>query len=380
MLGPIFVREGLTAPRRGSHYLTRTLFLGALWVLLLTIWQTTIGWERAPSLGDQARFGLLAFQVLVTVELAIPSSSSPPSRPPTRCRRRRDRRTFLLLLLTDLRNYEIVLGKVLGTLLPIGLLLVGIVPALMLLMLLGGVAPFQVGQAMIVLATAQPWRPALLGGLVALERDKTFQALALTVLLLVLYLCATRALSLLPIEGAFAWQATLDPFAALSQVVDPPLGENHALASPYRFGLAMLLLAAALNLVGIRWLRTWNPSGEPIIQAGRETVSGRGRRRIGSARTGVHAAPGKVRPVWNNPILWPPRSPRAATADGRCSSSWPTSRPSPSWRGTRSVLRRRTVGRRHGDWCRSWSSACCSPAPRRSPPSPPNAISERSIS
>jgi ABC-type Na+ efflux pump permease subunit len=296
MLGPIFVREGLTAPRRGSHYLTRTLFLGALWVLLLTIWQTTIGWERAPSLGDQARFGLLAFQVLVTVQLAILLFFSALSAANT-LSQEKDRRTFLLLLLTDLRNYEIVLGKVLGALLPIGLLLLGIAPVLMLLMLLGGVAPFQVGQAMIVLATTA-LAAGSLGGLVALWRDKTFQALALTVLLLVLYLCATRALPLLPIADAGAWQTTLDPFAAMSQVVDPPLRETHALAPPYRFGLAMLIIAGALNFVGIWRLRAWNPSGEPIMQRdSADSAEEEGKNR-------VHAAPGRVRTVWNNPILW----------------------------------------------------------------------------
>ena len=296
MLGPIFVREGLTAPRRGSHYLTRTLFLGALWVLLLTIWQTTVGWDRPPSLGDQARFGLLAFQVLVTVQLAILLFFSALSAANT-LSQEKDRRTFLLLLLTDLRNYEIVLGKVLGTLLPIGLLLLGIVPALMLLMLLGGVAPFQVGQAMIVLATTAVAAGSL-GGLVALWRDKTFQALALTVLLLVLYLCATRILPLLPIPDAGFWQATLDPFAALAQVVDPPFRETHALAPPYRFGIAMLLLAGALNFVGIWRLRVWNPSGEPIMQ--RESSDAAPE----EGKNPVHAAPGRVRPVWNNPILW----------------------------------------------------------------------------
>ena len=296
MLGPIFVREGLTAPRRGSHYLTRTLFLGALWILLLTIWQTTIGWERTLTLGDQARFGLLAFQVLVTVELVILLFFSALSAANT-LSQEKDRRTFLLLLLTDLRNYEIVLGKVLGTLLPIGLLLLGIVPVLMLLMLLGGVAPFQVGQAMIVLATTAVAAGSL-GGLVALWRDKTFQALALTVLLLVLYLCATRALPLLPIPDPGYWQATLDPFAALAQVIDPSLRETHALAPPYRFGLAMLVVAGGLNFVGIWRLRAWNPSGEPIMQrdsAGSADEEGKNR---------IHAAPGRVRTVWNNPILW----------------------------------------------------------------------------
>ena len=49
MLGPIFTREWLTLPRRSRHYLHRAVFLGALWVLLLTIWQTTVGWETLLS-------------------------------------------------------------------------------------------------------------------------------------------------------------------------------------------------------------------------------------------------------------------------------------------------------------------------------------------
>ena len=40
----------------------------------------------------------------------------------------KDRRTFLLLLLTDLRNDEIVLGKLFGSLLQILLVLVGSIP------------------------------------------------------------------------------------------------------------------------------------------------------------------------------------------------------------------------------------------------------------
>jgi ABC-type Na+ efflux pump permease subunit len=298
MLGPIFIREGLTAPRRGRHYLARTLFLGTLWVLLLTIWQTTVGWDRPPTLGDQARFGLLAFQVLVTVQLSLMLFFAALSAAGT-IAQEKDRRTFVLLLLTDLRNYEIVLGKVLGSLLPIGMLLFGTVPVLMLLMLLGGVAPFQIGQAMAVLAGATVAAGSL-GGLIALWRDKTFQALALTVLFLVLYLCVTRALALLTFVGVASetvtyWQTAFDPFVALGQVVDPPLSTIGILAPAYRFLLAMFAVSLGLNLLGIARLRVWNPSSEPIIQPDTEDHAD---------RPTVHAAPGRVRTVWNNPILW----------------------------------------------------------------------------
>ena len=33
MLGPIFNREWLILPRRSRHYLTRSAYLGALWIL-----------------------------------------------------------------------------------------------------------------------------------------------------------------------------------------------------------------------------------------------------------------------------------------------------------------------------------------------------------
>src|SRR5262249_48760131 len=99
----------------------------------------------------------------------------------------KERRTFILLLLTDLRNYEIVLGKVLGSLLQIGLLLGCIVPVLALLVLLGGVSVVQVGQMLLVLS-ATGFAAGSLGGLIALWVEKRYQAAALTMLFLMLFL------------------------------------------------------------------------------------------------------------------------------------------------------------------------------------------------
>jgi hypothetical protein len=63
-LGPIFVREWLTVPRRSRHYVIRAAYLGLLWVLALTTWQVTVGWTQTATLGDTARFGALVFQLL----------------------------------------------------------------------------------------------------------------------------------------------------------------------------------------------------------------------------------------------------------------------------------------------------------------------------
>src|SRR5262249_54252383 len=65
LLGPIFVREWLTVPRRARHYVTRCAYFGLLWVLALTAWQATVGWDRVATIGDTSRFGLLLFEILV---------------------------------------------------------------------------------------------------------------------------------------------------------------------------------------------------------------------------------------------------------------------------------------------------------------------------
>ena len=113
MLGPIFMRELVTVPRRAGHYAARAALLGLLGILGVTAWQATVGFTRDATLGETARFGLLLFQIVAFVQLllliffAALSAASAVSQ-------EKDRRTFVLLLLTDMRDYEIVLGKLLG--------------------------------------------------------------------------------------------------------------------------------------------------------------------------------------------------------------------------------------------------------------------------
>src|SRR5438477_9261221 len=116
MLGPIFLRELLTVPRRGSHYVTRAAYLGSLWVVAVTAWLATLGWSRSATLGETARFGPLLFQLLTLVQLALFLFFSALTCA-SAVAKEKDRRTFVLLLMTDLRNDEIVLGKMFGSLL-----------------------------------------------------------------------------------------------------------------------------------------------------------------------------------------------------------------------------------------------------------------------
>src|ERR1019366_4868910 len=135
----IFNREFLTVPRRARHYVQRTAYLGTLWIVGLTAYQTMVGWTHSATLGETARFGAVLFQLLTLLMLALFLFFSALSAA-SAVAREKDRRTFVLLLMTDLRDSEIVLGKILGSLLPISLLLLASVPFLMFLVLLGGVS------------------------------------------------------------------------------------------------------------------------------------------------------------------------------------------------------------------------------------------------
>ncbi len=319
VLGPIFNREFLTVPRRENHYLARAAYLGTLWIICVTAWLASGGLWRAETLGDSARLGPVLFRVLTYVELALFLFFAALSAVAA-VSQEKDRRTFILLLITDLRNREIVIGKLLGSLLPIVLLMAATFPLLMALVLLGGIDPRQVWQSVLIVA-ATSLAAGSLGGLVALWRDRTFQALALTVLLLVLYLGAANGLTLLPMltshvtpEGINLWQARLDPFRALSSVQDPSSLLGPGLSPAYVFTWVMFAFSVMLNAWGLSRLRVWNPSGEPIMQREQPEEAEDKERSLAAdakGRASVHAAPGGLRRVGPNPILWREISTRA---------------------------------------------------------------------
>ena len=313
MLGPIFQREVLTVPRWGGHYVMRTAYLGSLWVIAATAWLAILGWNRATTLGETARFGTLLFVLLGYVQLALFLFFSALSSA-SAVAKEKDRRTFVLLLMTDLSNTEIVLGKMLGSLLSILTLLLISAPLLMMLVLLGGVGLEQVLQTLLILA-ATALAAGSLGGLVALWQDRTFMALALTFLLLVLYellIWLGGAIlgwtGLLPVESVLHVQSCLEPVLALASVHESllidPAERLLPIAPGYLFAGVMLAMSVLLNLYGVWRLRVWNPSGEPIMQREQPTTEDPDQELVAGKRASVHAAPGAVRVVEGNPILW----------------------------------------------------------------------------
>ena len=193
LIGPVFNREVAIAPRRLRIYVARTAYALALLVLMSTAWLVLTGTQLVRDVGDLARFGMALFQILAPLQLALATFFA-ALLAATEVAHEKDRRTLILLLLTRLSNSELVLGKLLASLLGVLVMLAAALPLFMLTALLGGVSYGQIARAMAVtLATVLVC--GSLGSLLALWREKTFQALAMTVLILVLWLAVGEAVA-----------------------------------------------------------------------------------------------------------------------------------------------------------------------------------------
>ncbi|TXT27926.1 MAG: hypothetical protein FD138_2671 [Planctomycetota bacterium] len=189
--GPIFSREALTTPRRLRHFLIRSGYVAGLFVLMYTAGQATFGWQQVRSLGDVAHFGGLIFQMFSLLQLTLVLFFGMLFTAGN-IAQEKDRQTLILLLMTDLRRREMVLGKLLASLLLPLVLVATSVPVLCVTLLLGGVSPDQVAWS-IGVCTAATFASGAWGGLVAFWKEKTFQTLAICVLGLVLFLGTIEA-------------------------------------------------------------------------------------------------------------------------------------------------------------------------------------------
>ena len=118
LIGPVFTRELVTAPRRPRFFLAPAVYVGALLILTCTAWLLLIGTQQVRSVGDMARFGSTLFQFLSSLQLILAVFFSALAAA-SAVAQEKDRRTLILLLLTNLSNSELVLGKLLASLLSV---------------------------------------------------------------------------------------------------------------------------------------------------------------------------------------------------------------------------------------------------------------------
>jgi ABC-type transport system involved in multi-copper enzyme maturation permease subunit len=314
VIGPVFTREIAIAPRRASFFAARTLFAAALFAITLTSWQLLVGSQRIENLGDLAWFGAAAFQILAPLELAVamPFAALLVA---SAVSLEKDRKTLDLLLLTNLSNSELVLGKLLAGMLSVVVVVIAAWPLLMIISLLGGVSTGQIVRVQAV-TLVSALAAGSLGSTIALWREKTFQSLAMTLLLIVLWLigweivaagAASQSWRGVP---AASWAAALSPWQAIQEAARPRFVSNSTgqLEDPVNiFLMAFTTLAVLLNALAIMMIRVWNPSRE--VQPGRkqDADANTANERVavaGRSAASIHSAGGKVRPVWDNPVLW----------------------------------------------------------------------------
>lgn len=303
LVGPVFTREAVTAPRRARLYIARAAYGAALLILVTTAWQVLAGTQEVRNLGDLARFGATVFAIVAPLQLTVTMFFAALSAA-SAVAAEKDRQTLTLLLLTHLSNVELVLGKLAAALLGVVTLIVTALPLFMLLTLLGGVSFEQIGRVFAV-TLASAIAAGSLGSTFALWREKTYQTLAMTALSLVLWLAAGevafKAATANNWPDLAAIAAGFSPWRAMLEATRP-YPESVAALGPLGNPVWLFLLVAAaasllLNGLAIWRVREWNPSQE----AGRVPAS---MMEDDRANVSMPAKAARSREVWDNPIIW----------------------------------------------------------------------------
>lgn len=299
MFGPIFHREAAVAPKRTKTFVMRGVYVLTLFLLLCTGYLVLDGSRSLATSGDAARFGGWMFTLLAPLQLLVLASLAAVGAAAS-VAQEKDRRTLILLLLTRLSGFEIVVGKLAATLLTPLSLLVAALPLFLMLPLLGGVSPQQVAGVFLVTA-ATVLLTGSVGTVVGMWRDKTFQAIAMTVLGLLIYVglgeMAASGLAELP----EAVRLSLSPPRALAAAASPMASLSAETATGLTlFVVVTVALSLATLAIGVAKVRVWNPSREVRLKSVEEergsTTASEGTPASWRAR--------EPRRVWDNPVLW----------------------------------------------------------------------------
>jgi ABC-type Na+ efflux pump permease subunit len=320
-IGPVFTRELVTAPRRMRFYAAPAMYVAGLLVLTCTAWLLLLGTQQVRNVGDMARFGMAVFQFLAPLQLVLAIFFSAMASA-SAVAQEKDRRTLELLLLTNLSNSELVLGKLLASMLSVLMLLAAGLPFFMLTALFGGVSFEQILRVFAV-TVISALAAGSLGSMIALWREKTFQTLALTALALAVLAGWEVTAASGALHGQWhgvpiaRWVQGLSPGQALLAATRSDVATGQRLpwfgSAFYLYMAAAVIFTAAVNLWAMARVRVWNPSREarPQLEEGDEfrvqEPAKSGQLAAGSGverKVNVHAVAGEARHVWDNPVLW----------------------------------------------------------------------------
>ncbi len=298
MLGPVFNREATVVPRRTKTYLGRSIYVATLFLLLCTGYLVLDGSRSLATSSDSARFGGWMFTLLAPLQLLILASLAAVGSA-SNVAQEKDRRTLILLLLTRLSGFEVVVGKLTATLLMPLSLLVCASPLFFALPLLGGVSPRQVLSVLLITAATIVFAGSV-GTVMGMWREKTFQAIAMTVLVLLMYIGLGEIIATVSPEREMLALTVSPPrtlFAASSPLAS--LSQSTAMGV-VSFGIWTVVLAASILAIGVAKVRVWNPSREVRLKAPEPETSDEMQAEGQPASWKIR----QPRPVWKNPILW----------------------------------------------------------------------------
>ena len=259
-------------------------------VLIATAWLLLSGAQDVRDLGDMARFGNTLFAILAPLQLVLAMFFSAIFAAGN-VSQEKDRNTLVLLLLTRIRPTELVVGKLAASLVHLFSNFLAVMPIFFAILTFGGVDLRQVLHCVAITLTTI-LLCGTLGTFVAFWREQTFQALAISVLLLVVWLVLGEALAFgLCGEEICGWSArtlaeTISPWRAILAITVPmnpmPLFPG--------FACAATLILGVWNILRVRaWNVQENRFGEPTIKT--ETA-------VSEAKTK------QSRAMWTNPVLW----------------------------------------------------------------------------
>jgi ABC-type Na+ efflux pump permease subunit len=273
MYGPIFQREQSVLPKRPRHFLARFIFAATLFSLVCTTWLLLAGIQPVRNLGDIARLGSIVFLILAPLQLLVLSAAAALAGA-SGVAHEKDRRTLILLLMSSLSSPEIVLGKIGAGLLPVLNMFLTGAPVLMLLTWLGGVSVSQVIACLLLTFTCI-FLCAALGAVVAFWREKTFQAIAVAILTIVLWLAFWEIVAAGGVPGfSKNWALAGSPVRTIFAICQPVRAAGDGTLWSGLMAPSMLLLwsmIVALSTTGIAMLRIWNPSRQARPKSDSET-------------------------------------------------------------------------------------------------------------
>jgi ABC-type transport system involved in multi-copper enzyme maturation permease subunit len=277
LLGAVCEREMRAAPRSQGLFVARAVYAGTLVGIVATCWLVVTGTQSVATLGDSSRFAATLLRILAPLQLALAMLTAALAAAVS-VSVEKDRRTLELLLVSRLGDAQLVVGKLVGSLVRVLLLLASAVPVFALVALFGGVTPAQFARLFAV-TVAAAMAAASVANAIAFWKDTTFQALAITAAVLVAWLAVGEAVAARwGAEAAAAVSPARGIFAALEPAAGGFLGGLLAVCT----GVIVVTNAVAVPLA-----RRWNTGGEPRRPAAVAAASSRGRRE-----------------VWDNPVLW----------------------------------------------------------------------------